>query len=144
LEPGERFYSVAVSTGGEIVRFDIAEASWSGPPTEAIGWWRGVMAPAKPRRIIPTPNGQLLEKLGQLCDDPKQQAVAHLLGVLLVRRKVLQHQANEDLSSGEATLHQRLFHPATEQTFLVPVAEPDAISAPEVQEALQAMLYTEG
>jgi len=144
LKPGERFYSVAVATGGEIIRFDIAESSWTGAPPDAVGWWRGSMAPTKPKRIVPTPNSQLVEKLGQLCDDPKQYPVAHMLGVLLVRRKVLHEEPDEELTAGETPSQQRLVHPTTEQTFFVPVVEPDATSVKEVQVALQALLYTEG
>ena len=144
LEPGERFYSVAVATGGEIVRFDIAESSWTGAPPDAVGWWRGSMAPTKPKRIMPTPNSQLVEKLGQLCDDPEQYPVAHLLGVLLVRRKVLHEEADEEHGSDETPSYQRLVHSATEQTLLVPVVEPDAASVKEVQASLQALLYIEG
>jgi hypothetical protein len=144
LEPGERFYSVAVAAGGEIVRFDISESSWTGAPPDAVGWWRGKMASTKPKRIVPTPNAQLVEILGRLCDDPKQFAVAHLLGLLLVRRKVLQEEPLEELTPGETPSFQRLVHPTTEQTLLVPVVEPDAASVKEVQDSLQALLYTEG
>jgi hypothetical protein len=144
LEPGERFYSVAVSTGGEIVRFDIAESSWTGAPPDAVGWWRGKMAPTKPKRIVPTPNAQLVEVLGQLCDDPEQHAVAHMLGVLLVRRKVLHEEPDEELPADNTPSHQRLVHHTTEQVFFVPVVEPDAASVQVVQEMLQSLLYTEG
>ena len=143
LEPGERFYSVAIEKAGTILRYDVAETEWTGPPANAIGWWRGVMDPPKPKRIFPTPNSHLLESLGQLCDDPNQRSLAHLLGVLLIRRKVLQQSMDDDALS-ETSTHRCLVHPPTEQKFTVPIAEPELSSLDEVQEALQRMLYTEG
>lgn len=144
LEPGERFYSVAVAKAGEILRFDIAEASWSGPPQEAVGWWRGRMPQEKSRRSIPTPNRQLVEQLSQLCEDPNQQTLAYLLGVLLVRRKVLRESTDEEGPSEREPSHQSLIDPTSDQRFLVPIAEPDAAAAKGFQEALQALLFTEG
>ncbi len=144
LEPGERFYSVAVTKGGEIVRYDISESEWKGPPTEAIGWWRGTMDTPKPQRIVPTPNSQLLEKLGQLSNDPNQRSLAHLLGLLLVRRKVLQQELDDSSVLDNSPTHQSLVHPTTEQKFIVPIAEPELASLKDIQEALQALLYTEG
>ncbi len=144
LEPGERFYSVAVAKGGEVMRYDISESNWTGPPTEALGWWRGTMAPPKPRRIIATPNSQLVEILGQLCNDPNQRPLAYLLGVLLVRRKVLHPELSEEQTTDDSPAPQCLVHPATEQRFFVPVAEPEVESLNEVQESLQVLLYTEG
>ena len=144
LAPGERFYSVAVTKGGEIVRYDVSESEWNGPPSEAIGWWRGTMDPPKPQRIVPTSNRELIEKLGQLCDDPDQRSLAHLLGLLLVRRKVLQEELDDASDSADSATHHCLVHPTTEQKFMVPIEEPELTSLQEVQEALQALLYTEG
>ncbi len=144
LEPGERFFSVAVAAGGEIVRFDIAESSWTGAPPNAVGWWRGKMASTKLKQVVPTPNAQLVEILGQLCDDPRRHAVAHLLGVLLVRRRVLYEEPDDELTSVDTRSHQRLAHPTTGQVFLVPVVEPDATSVKDVQDSLQALLFIEG
>ncbi len=144
LVPGERFYSVAVTKNGEIVRYDISESEWNGPPSEAIGWWRGTMDPPKPQRMVATPNSELVEKLGQLCDAPDQRSLAHLLGVLLVRRKVLQEQLDDVSGPGDTSTHHCLIHPTTEQKFIVPIEEPELASLNDVQEALQALLYTEG
>jgi hypothetical protein len=144
LVPGERFYSVAVTKGGEIVRYDVSESEWSGPPSEAIGWWRGTMDTPKPQRIVPTPNSELVEKLGQLCNDPEQHSLAHLLGLLLVRRKVLLHDLDDISESAELATHHCLIHPTTEQKFMVPIEEPELASLKVVQEALQALLNTQG
>jgi len=144
LEPGERFYSVAVTKGNEIVRYDISESQWNGPPSEAIGWWRGTMDPPKPQRIVPTPNNDLVDKLSQLCNDPNQRPLAHLLGLLLVRRKVLQPELDDSSEPDETRNHQCLIHPTTEQKFIVPIEEPELVSLKDIQEALQALLYIEG
>lgn len=98
----------------------------------------------KPKRIVPTPDIELVEKLGVLCDDPTQHSLAHLLGVLLVRRKVLQEELDESLETGETATHQSLVHPSTELKFLVPITEPEQSKLIEVQQALHALLFTEG
>ncbi|MDZ4848846.1 MAG: hypothetical protein SGI77_06105 [Pirellulaceae bacterium] len=144
LQPGERFYSVAVTKGGEIVRYDVAASEWNGPPAEAVGWWQGVMDPPKPKQLIPTPNPILIERLEALCKAPDQSSLAHLLGLLLVRRRVLQPMSDEDPETADHEAYTRLVHPVTEQQFDVPNVEPEIGRLKDVQEALQAMLYTEG
>ncbi len=124
-------------------RFDVAEENWNGPPDGAIGWWRGKMAASKPRQRTPTSNERLLEILAELCSDPDRQALAYLLGLLMVRRRVLRLESTEDGNFEEAQGYQCLVHPLTEERFLISQQEPDVAALASYQLALRELLYTE-
>jgi hypothetical protein len=143
LLPGERYYSVIVPNGSEVSRYEVAEAAWQGPPPEAIGWWRGTVAVQQLKKTIPTPVEELLDTLGQLCEDPSQSQLAHLLGVMLLRRRVLSTDEHEETASNDET-HFKLIHPGTNSDFLVPAIELDTEMIESLQAELQALLYREG
>ncbi len=86
---GEPFFSVIIAEGEQLIRSDIAADNWQGPPPHTVGWWRSSMPPAGPRKLKPAPDSVLLETLSQLVERPESEALAYLLAVLLVRRRVL-------------------------------------------------------
>ena len=143
LEPGERFYSVIVPQDGEAVRYEIAESAWQGPPADAVGWWRGTIVQQESRKIVPTPADELLEVLAELCQDTTRQPLANLLGLYLLRRKILQLDASDE-AVAQSEQAMTLTHPSTQRTFLIPNIEHDPEVLAELQSSLQSLLYREG
>jgi hypothetical protein len=143
LAPGERYYSVIVPHGSEVARYEVAESAWQGPPPEAIGWWRGVVAPQQAMKTVPTPIDELLDTLSQLCEDPSQTQLTYLLGVMLLRRRVLQAEDQAEQTASEAT-HFKLIHPGSNTEYLVPSVELDPELLESLQSALHALMYREG
>jgi hypothetical protein len=143
LVPGERYYSVIVPNGAEVARYEIAESAWQGPPPEAIGWWRGIVAPLQVKKLVPTPVEELLDALSQLCEDPSQPQLAHLLGVMLLRRRILQSDDQGDPPTIDEA-HFKLIHPGSDTEYLVPSVELDPELLESLQAALHAIMYREG
>ncbi len=139
LEPGERFYSVVVSQGSDLQRLDFSEREWDGPPEGAIGWWRGRMPPPESKSRKPTPNHLLIETLSELCEQPEESSLAYLLGVLLVRRRLLQESSQKSDDSDDSYMH--LLHPSDGREFWVPACPPNAESIESIQLALDELLY---
>ncbi len=117
LLPGERYYSVIVPNGSEVARYEVAESAWQGPPPEAIGWWCGTVPVHTTKKTIPTPVEELLDALGQLCEDPSQPQLAHLLGVMLLRRRILETDDHDETAKNDDT-HFKLTHPGRIVIFL--------------------------
>ena len=146
LEPGEAFVSVLLPRGDEVVRLDIADSEWKGPQPETIGWWKSRMPDAATRKLRPAPNGVLLDALSGLLERPGKEALAYLLSLLLVRRRVLAEE--EILEIHEADDCQsdtwNLVSPVDGREWSVPIVAIDPASIAELQEELNTLLFTEG
>ena len=51
FKAGEVFYSILVSQGAAVVRYDYSSEAWEGPPEEAIGWWKSQMPDANANKL---------------------------------------------------------------------------------------------
>ncbi len=124
LEAGEAFYSVIIADKGEqLTRADIAAENWSGPPPHTVGWWRSSMPSVGARKLRPAPDDVLLETLSQLVERPDNEALAYLLALLLVRRRVL----TEDESLGSQVTDEpstvwHLQHPVDGRQWTIPMS----------------------
>lgn len=158
LNPGEGYISVIRPAEDESVhRVDVAASEWKGPDEETIAWWRSRMPEAGPKKLRPAPNGVLLDTLGELLERPGNEALAYLLSLLLVRRRVLLEEESlaDELNSadkpGEAAEDPERDHPeywllscnADNRKWNVPVvaAAPEQLFA--LQEELNDLLFTE-
>lgn len=146
LEPGERYYSALVTQGEAITRIDIAAEHWKGPPEESLGWWKCRMPESSGRQVRPAPPGVLLDSLTELLKYPEQSALAYLLALLLMRRKVLTE--NTDPSSTENILEDHgqvaIFTSSDGRQWEIPVCLPsDSAEARRLQESLGGLLFSE-
>jgi hypothetical protein len=141
LAPGERYYSVILTKGPDVVRQDIADEAWQGPPEGTIGWWRGKMPERETRTLQPAPVQVLLDTLAKLCEQPDSATLAYLLGVLLVRRRVLVEK--DQTEDTDDPLHLHLTNPIDGMEFLVPMQLPSDEAIVELQKSLSELLYQE-
>lgn len=144
LQPGEAFYSVILSDKDELKRVDIAADAWTSPPEGAVGWWRSKMPPAGAKKLKAAPDSILLDTLTQLLEQPESDALAYLLALLLVRRRVLtEDQAFDCQVTDEPQDCWHLQHPGDGRQWTVPVAMPSADKVECVQQELTKLLFTE-
>jgi hypothetical protein len=91
LEPGDRFFTVLVDTGGNLERRDYCADAWSGPPAEAFSFWSGRITAPEAKRLPPIDTELLLDCFQRLAgqDDPERVRFRYIVALLLVRRKKL-------------------------------------------------------
>jgi len=85
---GDLVCSVLLRRNGTIERVDFAAEAWSGPPADAIAWWRCRHPAAQDAGREPAPADALLDALEALEDSP-DEPLRYLLALQLVRRRVL-------------------------------------------------------
>lgn len=139
--PGEVFYSVLVSEGAEIVRYDYSQAAWDGPPAEVIGWWRSQMPEPHARRANWAPNDVMLDYFLELEAQPGKEDVRYILTLLMIRRRVLRLEDSEFDDSGLEKMV--VFCPRNETEYHVPVVSPDPVRAREIQDELARLLFAD-
>ena len=146
LDPGERFVSVIERRGGGLQRSDISESAWQSPPERCVAWWRGRMPTADQAKRVPAPVDVLLQTLGELCECPDDQQVAYLLGVLLLRRRVLEvvDSANEINPATDDQPHAWILRGVTDQTlYHLTNFDASADRLTEHQDRLVELLFVE-
>jgi len=123
LAEGETFYSVLVSEGREVRRYDYAAEAWHGPPeTRVVGWWKSQMPTREAKRARMAPSDVLLDYLKQLLDDEPNADLRYVLALLLVRHRVMRQEEIAREGDGSETLV--LYCPRNEETYRVTVAPP--------------------
>jgi hypothetical protein len=135
------FYSVLVSEGAEIVRYDYCQAAWDGPPDEAIGWWRSQMPEANARRANWAPNDVMLDYFLELEAQPGKEDVRYILTLLMIRRRVLRLEDSELDENGVEKMV--VFCPRNETEYHVPVVSPGPERAKEIQDELARLLFAD-
>lgn len=138
LRDGESFFSVLASRGAELERRDYSIEAWTGPPEDALAWWRATMPSRAARRAKLAPNDVLLELFEELAGRPQSLDQRYVLALLLVRRRVFRLEENATAGGQEVC---RLYCPRNEQTYEVVVAVPEAERAQEIQDELARLLY---
>ena len=139
--PGEVFYSVLVSEGAEIVRYDYCQAAWDGPPAEAIGWWRSQMPEANARRANWAPNDVMMDYFLEVEAQPGKEDVRYILTLLMSRRRVLRLEDSELDENGVEKMV--VFCPRNETEYHVPVVSPGPERAKEIQDELARLLFAD-
>lgn len=139
FRPGDRCWSVLFEKDGQLVRQDICEAEWNGPPQGAIGHWQC---------RVPETSGPVKQKFDadslfsyfvQLCESPNvvQQQYRYVLALLLLRKRRLILEAVTDVDD-RPVMH--LIGSAGEGPFDVPEEE---LSEEQI-ERLQFQLFDSG
>lgn len=139
LNPGEVYFSVLVTAGHDFARQDFSVDAWQGPPENCIGWWRSRIPTKDDSQPRLAPIDVMLNLFEALEDRPTELAFRYLLGLLLLRRKVLRRDdSRRDEQDREVlTMHcQR-----RQKDYDLVVAEPTAEQAAKLQEQMLNLLY---
>ncbi len=142
LVPGEEFFSVLVDEGAELKRYDFSREAWQGPPEGAIGWWKTQVPSPEAKRPHWAPNDLMLHVFEQLESQPQRADLRYLLGLLLVRRRVLRLEEEERDQSGREWLV--VYCPRRDATYRVPAVAPDEAKIEAIQDELARLLFGGG
>ena len=141
IAAGETFFSEAAWEDGALVRRDYAADAWPGGNDEAICWWKCTADGDEPTKPKLAPREALLNLFAELADQPAEAEFRYVLGLLLVRRKLLRVEGNHADATGMSWM--RLDCPSRGEQFELPIVEPDAQRAATVEERLLGILYAE-
>lgn len=140
LKAGETCFSVLSDETGQTIRRDYSAEAWTGPPAGALGWWKSTVVDPNAKRMHWAPSDVMLNYFVQLADNPAVEDARYVLGLLLVRRRILRSETTEQDASGREVLV--LYCPRTESEHRVPVAPPTAERAEAIQQELAQLLQT--
>ena len=141
FRPGETFFSVLVSDGAEIVRYDYSEEAWEEPPANTIGWWKSQMPEPHAKRFDWAPNDVMLHYFEQLDGDAAKQQLRYVLALLMIRRRIVRLEGTKTDESGQEILV--LYCPMNEAEYTTVVAEPTGERVKQIQDDLSRLLFAE-
>lgn len=138
LAPGEWYYSVLVAEGAALKRLDYAGEAWHGPPAECLAWWKAQIPEPKAARKHWAPNEVMLHFFDELAAQPDKQDMRYVLGLLLVRRRVMRVEEERKEPQGNETVV--LYCPRRDATYELPVVVPSVERTEQIQQELAALL----
>jgi hypothetical protein len=137
LAPGESYYSTLHLERGAAVRRDYAADVWTGPPTDAVAWWQARIADGAAGKSRLAPNEALLNLFAALAEEPAEAKFRYVLGLLLLRRRLVKHEGERSDAFGEVLL---LDCPQRDEQFELRVAAPSAERTAELERRLGELL----
>ena len=136
--PEEQYLSALFEEGEVFQRQDFCADCWQGPPAGSFSHWRGRVPAAEedPKRFVDT--GELLQLFVRLegVTEPRQSAFRYLLGLLLVRKRLLKPLTGRE-RQGRTLM---VTEPGGETTYEVPVPRLSAAELAEVSAQMGAVL----
>ncbi len=139
LREGERYYSVVLESGQEYERRDYAAEAWEGPPEGAIGVWKNRMPTADERKLVLAPSEVLIDLLRQMADVPEKAKTRYLLGLMLLRRKIVQRAVAEPDQAASQALRVKV--PADGSIIEIPTCDIGRSESDRLLEELNELLY---
>ncbi len=89
LREGEWYFSVILESGDDYVRHDYSAEAWTGPPDDAVGWWKKRMPKSDQRKLVLAPPEVLIDLLRQMDAFPDKAKSRYLLALMLMRRRLV-------------------------------------------------------
>lgn len=148
LGEGEWYYSVLVELGDGYQRQDYSAQAWSGPPKEAIGWWKNRMPTNDEKKLVLAPKEVLIDLLHQMADHPERAKSRYLLALMLLRRRLLKQTSDAGNDTGTDTgdgpgsvLNLEVI--ADGSRIAVPVCEISRAESADLRDQLNELIYCE-
>src|SRR5690554_4361281 len=89
INPGETYFSVLELKDTEVFRGDYSVKAWKGPPETCIGWWRSKVPTRDDSQPKLAPIDIMLNLFETLAERTDELEFRYLLGLLLLRRRVI-------------------------------------------------------
>ncbi len=140
--PGEPFYSVLIEDQADVIRQDYCLDAWSGPPANALSFWRSQMPDPNAHKIDWAPSDVIVDYFRQLLDRGDRPDSLYVLTLLMLRRRLLRLEETEASEVGQEVLV--VYCPKDEQEYQVPVADPTETRIREIQDELTQLLFASG
>lgn len=141
--PGEEYYAVVVESEDILKRNDYSQEAWHGPPENALAWWKGREPKPSVKRRKLASNETLLTFFQQLYESRMSPDVLYILSLLLIRRRVLRLDEENEALSRESLDILTVYSPRTDETYHVPVTHPSESRQLEIQNELVKVLTGE-
>ena len=141
LQPGEVYFSVLEVQEAETIRRDYCAQAWQEPSGECLGWWRS-RVPVKDEKPRLAPTDVMLNLFAALEDKPSDAQFRYLLGLLLIRRRVLRREDSIRNESDQEVL--TVFAPRRDKRYELIVDEPDEEGSAQIQQRMIDLLYGDG
>jgi len=139
LKPGDVYFSVLELRGAELFRHDYCAEAWQRPPETCLGWWRSRVPTKDDAKPQLAPVDVMLNLLAALAGRPDDEPFRYLLGLLLLRRRVVRREEVKRDEQGRELLV--LYCPRREEQYELLVAEPDDQGAEQLQQRMIELLY---
>jgi hypothetical protein len=136
--PGEAYFSTLHIEGGAAVRKDYSAAEWRGPAEDAIAWWKSRVADNDSSKPKLAPQDVLLNLFAELADRPDEVEFRYVLGLLLLRRRLVKLDDTRRDANGEVLV---LECPRRNEQYELPVATPDPARTEQLQQRMIELLY---
>jgi hypothetical protein len=151
LREGEWYYSVIVETDDEFVRRDYAAEAWTGPPEDAVGWWKKRMPKSSERKLVLAPPAVLIDLVRQMESFPEKAKSRYLLALMLMRKRLLKpaDRLPSSMDRDQARVADDLPPVMTVQvisdgsTIDIPICEISRSESETLREQLNELLYCE-
>jgi hypothetical protein len=94
LRAGDKFYSVLLEQGGQLLRQDYSSEAWQGPPHGSFSFWAGHIPAGEQNQRAPIDDELLLDCLQRLENEnePARINFRYVVALLLMRRKRLRFE----------------------------------------------------
>ena len=139
LEPGEVYFSLLEWQENGVQRRDFSVDAWPGPPEECIGWWRSRLAAKDADVPKLAPTDVMLNLFESLEEHAGEEEFRYLLGLLLLRRKIIRREESRLDEQGREVLAVRC--PKRDKDYELVVAEPKGEQATKLQLQMFDLLY---
>jgi hypothetical protein len=139
LAPGEKVFSVLVEDGGKLVRKDCAAEAWSGPPSDAFGFWVSRVVAPESKKRAPIDDEMLLDCFQRLDGQAETSRVRfrYIVALLLMRRKRFRFEEAKK-ENGQEWLCLRCARTGAKQQVLNPCLSDEEMAVVQ-DEVLQAL-----
>lgn len=141
LREGEWYYSVVLPCDEDFERRDYSAEAWTGPPDDAIGWWKNRMPTEDERKLVLAPKEVLIDLLRQMADFPERAKSRYLLALMLMRKKIVKETTDGENPSDDETLRVEVIDDGS--MLEVPVCPISRSESDTLREELNELLYCE-
>jgi hypothetical protein len=138
LAPGETYFSTLHIEEGRSVRRDCSAEEWRGAPEGAIAWWKAVVPRGDGSKPKLAPQDVLLNLFTELAEQPDEADFRYVLGLLLMRRKILKLDETRRDSLGEILV---LECPRRGEQYELRATTPDPMQTEQLQQRMIELLY---
>jgi len=142
---GEPMMSALVRSQGRIDRCDYTLDAWSGPPADALAWWRSTYPAAATAGVTLAPAEVLLDVVEELDGSDTDAALRYLLALELLRRRAVRLvERAEDAGGGSAGRELVVACRRRDREYRVREVPAGEAAAPGVEQRLAALLWSGG
>ena len=138
LAPGETYFSTLQMEAGKPVRRDCSVEEWRGAPEDAIAWWKAAVPRGDASKPKLAPQDVLLNLFAELAEQPAEADFRYVLGLLLIRRRILKLEETRRDAAGEVMV---LECPRRNETYELRATTPDPMQTEQLQQRMIELLY---